>query len=430
MPDRIRTSAIGLWIALATNAAIGFEPSGSDSATAPDEATEAAPWWEWERASGDWFGLRSDLEEIGIDFNAEYTFEWSAVWSGGVNRRSSSRNLLTVDATLDLGTIAGLHGGTAFIQYLSVNRERGGSLDSGDLQIYSNIENDRSLDVIYEAWYEQTLLDERLRIKIGKVDTNSEFAFVGVAEDFAHSSAGFSPKIVGFPSYPNPSMSVNIFVTPVRTEGFDWTLGYGLYDGAEAVDGVRTGSRGPSTFFSSSRSDDYFHIIESAFSWSELGSLSSGRVAFGGWYHSGRFERFSGGSRSSTGGVYATIEQRLFDAGVEEESTDGLWIFGQAGATSGSRSEVAGHLSLGLIARGVLPWRAQDSAGIYVSFVDLSNDAGAGFDGNETAIDAYYRFQITPFLSVQPEIQYIINPSGDDSIDNALVGGVRFNIAL
>jgi carbohydrate-selective porin OprB len=37
---------------------------------------------------------------------------------------------------------------------------------------------------------------------------------------------------------------------------------------------------------------------------------------------------------------------------------------------------------------------------------------------------------VTPAIFVQPDLQYIINPGGDASVDNALVGGVRIGIAF
>ncbi|MEM7621961.1 MAG: carbohydrate porin, partial [Planctomycetota bacterium] len=308
-------------------------------------------------------------------------------------------------------------------------------------------------DVIYELWYEQTLLDDRIRLKVGKVDANSEFNFVDVAGDFANSSAGFSPTIFTFPSFPDSATSVSIFGTVVDTEGFDLTLGYGLYDGAAAVDGVRTGARGPSTFFSDNLSDDYFHIWQADLSWDELMSsgslLKDGRVSVGGWYHDGDFDRFDGGAEDGTFGFYLTGEIRFFDPdrgrpefGVPKTAAQaigqaggdapqrGLYLFGQYGWSDEHVSEITQHFAGGVVWRG--PWasRPDDSVGIYASLVDLSDEPAAGFDDDEIAIDAYYRVQLSPAVFVQPELQYIINPSGDASIDDALVAGLRIGVAF
>ena len=43
----------------------------------------------------------------------------------------------------------------------------------------------------------------------------------------------------------------------------------------------------------------------------------------------------------------------------------------------------------------------------------------------ETAIEFTYRAEICPWLILQPDVQYIINPSMDPSLKNALQIGVR-----
>lgn len=42
----------------------------------------------------------------------------------------------------------------------------------------------------------------------------------------------------------------------------------------------------------------------------------------------------------------------------------------------------------------------------------------------ETVLEAAYSFNVTTWLTITPDIQYIIRPSGMRSIDNALLAGV------
>ncbi len=46
----------------------------------------------------------------------------------------------------------------------------------------------------------------------------------------------------------------------------------------------------------------------------------------------------------------------------------------------------------------------------------------------ETAIELFYKAQLTEFMSIQPDIQYIANPSGNG--DDALVFGIRFEVVF
>lgn len=45
-------------------------------------------------------------------------------------------------------------------------------------------------------------------------------------------------------------------------------------------------------------------------------------------------------------------------------------------------------------------------------------------------LEATYQAQITPWLSVQPDLQFIIQPGGNGSIPNALVLGLSASVAF
>ena len=127
-------------------------------------------------------------------------------------------------------------------------------------------------------WYEQWLWNKRFRFKIGRVDANSEFAFVDNGAEFINSSFGFSPTIFLLPTYPDPASSANFFLYPAEHLSF----GVGVYDGA-ASRGVRTGVHGPGTL----DGGELFFIGELAGQWAVGPHALPGRVGLGGWGHSG-----------------------------------------------------------------------------------------------------------------------------------------------
>ncbi len=49
-------------------------------------------------------------------------------------------------------------------------------------------------------------------------------------------------------------------------------------------------------------------------------------------------------------------------------------------------------------------------------------------DDKKIAIELTYSAQISEYLRVQPDIQYIINPGANTALDNALLVGVRFEL--
>lgn len=375
-----------------------------------------------------WEGIATRAGEQGLSLAGEYIYEYTYVLDGGVRTGGSDRNLFVLDAELDLEKLIGLKGATVFAQFQHASRERGGSMDTGDIQGFSNLEVEREMDALYELWFQQIFADGKLRLKVGKVDANTEFNYVDAAGGFAHSSAGFSPTIFTFPTYPDPAMGVNVFATVMENAGNALTLGYGFYDGAAAVDGVETGRRGASTFLSDEKSNDYFHVLQAEQTWDSLGSLGDGRLSVGGWYHSGRFETFSGGSDAGAFGFFITAEQRLTKRSADSEG--GIFVFGQYGSAGEDVSEIAQHIAVGVVTQGTFAGRESDSAGLYVSYADLSDDSAAGFQKNECSLDAYYSVSLSEHLSVQPELHYILNPSGSADVSDALVAGVRVSVAF
>lgn len=380
-------------------------------------------WWEWETATGDWGGVRAWFDEHGITIAGSYTLDWSSVWDGGINRRASTRRLFDVNTTFDLEKMAGLKGGSVFIDFYSTDG-RGGSDDAGDTHGISNIATGDNLDQVAELWYEQWLFERVLRLKFGKVDANSEFAFVDCGGTYLNSAVGISTPVFTLPTYPDPAMSVNAFLYPT-----EWMyVGVGLYDGATA-DGIPTGRNGPATFFSDDRSDSWFTIAELGFTWSSVGCLGHGRCCLGGWYHSADFERFDGTIDEGTEGVYVVAEQQLMRAGDKDDAAErGLYAFFRYAWADEEVSAAGQHFGGGLMLKGTFAGRDDDEAGIFVSTLLLSDATGATFEGDETAVELYYRLSLTPFFHITPDLQWIGNPSGDPSVDDAVVGALRFEI--
>jgi porin len=62
------------------------------------------------------------------------------------------------------------------------------------------------------------------------------------------------------------------------------------------------------------------------------------------------------------------------------------------------------------------------------AFAALSDPAGYADD--ETVVEWFYKVQLTGSVSVKPDIQFVFSPSGDSSLDDAVVGGLRVEIAF
>lgn len=179
------------------------------------------------QAGGDLFGLRPWMATRGMTLEALVLADLSRNFRGGISTgKETFRHLLEVSFTLDTAPIFGVEGGTFFLDFQTQDGRHGTEKLVGDFQGFSNIDAP-GFTALYELWYEQVLLDGRVRVKLGKIDANNEFAFVEHGDPLLNSSAGFSPTILGLPTYPNPATGAVLFASPAEGLYF----GGGLFDG-------------------------------------------------------------------------------------------------------------------------------------------------------------------------------------------------------
>ncbi len=401
--------------------ASAFAPTLPDStppsdSTAPGATVEIAPspsWASWSFATGDWGGARTTLEEAGFSVSGSYVYDVSSVARGGLRHGTIGRGLLDLGISAELEKLVGLRGGTLFFGFHSHGGPNGSDY-TGDAQAYSNVDAQKFAQIA-EVFYEQRLLGDGLRIKVGQVDANSEFAVAATAGEFINASAGFSPTIYGLPTYPDPTPSVNAFVHP-----FSWlSLSGGLYRGQLAT------SPNPS-----SATGALFGIGEIAGNWGGSDHVSDGRVGVGYWSHDGYAPLFAGGVQRSPSGWYATVEQRLTGkAATEDAAATGLTLFAKYGRADDRVSDFGQHFMLGVVQETPFGLEGH-AAGIMVSAVDLSDQAGAGYARNETAMEAFYRWPALGFLTLRPDLQYIISPAGAVGVSDAVVATLRMEVAF
>ncbi|MBK9067949.1 MAG: carbohydrate porin [Gemmatimonadetes bacterium] len=348
------------------------------------------------------------MTHAGLTLEASYVYDLSGNARGGVSRGTASRGLLSAGVTADLEAMMGLQGGTVFAGLLGWGGSNGSGL-TGDFQAFSNIDAEHFLHLA-EAWYEQRLAGDRVRIKAGQVDANSEFAVLEPAGEFLNASGGFSPTIYALPTYPEPTPSVSAFVRPTGWLG----VSGGLFRGSLARSDRPDAPTGAA-----------FVIGEAAAQW------ASGHLALGYWRHPGGYaERSAGGFAAAPSGFYLTADQRLSGTpGTEEQGPSGLVALAKFGWADDRVSEAGQHLMLGVVAEAPFG-RGGEAAGLMVSHVDLSDDPAAGFAGDETAVELFYRLPAMGFLTLRPDLQLIVRPSGDVRVGNALVGTLRAEVAF
>lgn len=386
-------------------------------------------WLGWEHATGDWGGARPWLDEHGMTFELSYSANFLQNLHGGLNTRDANqyRGLLDLSLTLDTEAMGLWEGGTIFLDFLEIHGRDISERHVGDFQALSN--NDAPARTqLSEFWYEHSFFDGKVRIKLGKMDSNADFVAVDYGGEFIGSSAAVIPT-VPMPTFPDPNIGFALFYEPV-----EWlALGAGVYD----TEGVG-GRAGFDTAFHDS--NDSFSLVELKLrpTFNLWGQDLPGVYRVGGWYHSGSWDVFFndiGGrlkprTHRGNAGLYLSFDQELLKENPSaEDDEQGLGAFFQFGWAPSSYNEITRYYGVGFQYVGLIPGRDEDVTGLAMYHASLSGKVQSlERRHSETAVELYHKLQLTPSLSLKPDIQYIVNPGGDGK--DAIVAGVRLEIAF
>ena len=125
---------------------------------------------------------------------------------------------------------------------------------------------------------------------------------------------------------------------------------------------------------------------------------------------------------------YGSFNQWLYQDPHDPHKAVGL--FGRIGITNGDINLIKRHYSLGISLDGMIPSRPKDVFGIVGWYNKFSGDLSDTLDDTSEGIEAYYRFQVTPWLQVSPDIQYLFDPGVEKGSKDTMVLGLRALILL
>ncbi|MGA2231768.1 MAG: carbohydrate porin [Tepidisphaeraceae bacterium] len=422
--------AVLLPICAPTARAAGPDNSGGapvflDDATQP-AAPAASPFAG--DLTGDWGGERQRLQDAGITPGATLLLEGFSNFQGGIDTAHLvGATTFDLNVTLDTQKLLHWDGGEFYVDLEDHAFRDPSTALVGDLQVFDKA-NAAPYFQVYEAWYQQTLFDGKLRIKIGKVDANSvdvnnndNFAIVDNAQTFLNSSSQVSPTIFVMPTTPDPMPSINLFLTPT-----DWYFAsFGAFYGNRSD---RFGNIvDPQSYVQ--RSDfGTFLIGETGLKWHTTSLLAyAGNLKIGEWGHTGTFTRFDGIQQEGTYGFYSILDQTLWQPSGEPENGRGLRSFLEFAQTQDDINAIDRHIGGGLTWTGPIDSRPGDIIGFTPEYAHIAPDAGLPHP-YELEIEGFYQWQLTPWAFVQPDLQYIVHPGG--RYDNALVATVRVQITF
>jgi porin len=375
--------------------------------------------------------------------------------SGLVNLRGGARTGSTYGGDLHLkvtarGEALGLPGTSAFVDVLTIHGGRPSRL-VGDAQGTSNLEGPSGTQV-EEAWVQHNVVGSNASLLVGLYDLNSEFYRVAAAGLFLNSSFGVGPEfaesgIEGPSIFPRTSAGLRLAMKPTPNT----VLRGAVLDGIPVVrpDGSHAAFRG---------GDGLLTVLE--FAWLSRGATATAppsktrdrigrysalvpyvnKVAAGTWHYTSRFPDLSDTDntgaplmRRGSSGAYALGERLLI--GDDAGSGGRLSAFGQAGFADARTNRFGSYLGAGIVGSGWGPMREEDQAGLSVAQARNGHhymlaQASTHPLRAETTVELSYLTRISKYLTVQPDVQYVIHPNTDVALADALVMQVRFEIAL
>jgi porin len=412
---------------------------------------------------GDIGGLRPWLGKYGVTLGIVETSEYLANLRGGLARGGTYDGLTTMTLGVDTQKAIGLPGGTFNISALQIHGRDLSRHYLGTLNTASGIEA-QDTTRLWELWYQQAFLNKRVDVKIGQQSIDQEFMVSQYAATFVGTMFGWP----GVPSYdmPNGGPAYPLSALGVRVRGqISRSLNAlaGVFDGdpignnPKNLGGTNFNLHNGALFIGELQ----YSINQPAEGEPEAAKSRSGlpgTYKIGVWYNNEEFNDLrydktglsladpasTGVARRSHGNysLYAVADQMIWRLNPDEPRSIG--VFARIMGAPGDRNLVSFSANAGIVMKAPFRGRDNDSVGLGLAYIKVGShargldaDSGNVVRNSETAIEATYQYEVTPWWQLQGDLQYTFNAGAGQNpndptkaLRNTFVVGVRTNITF
>ena len=284
---------------------------------------------------------------------------------------------------------------------------------SGDLQSVSSLDAVPATH-LYEMWLRKTIGDARLVTTVGIINLNRIFDVQPVGGLFLNSSSGIGPDYSQTAPSIYPITSLGVVEEWQPSKGRFWR--FGLFGGVSGDPGHPRAF----THIGFSGKDGATAIIE------REQTLHAGTFKVGAWVYTAEVPAFSGAGNATRAGLYGQYAKTAWRDHDHDGRKIDAWL--RLGEASADALKVSNFEGGGFAWTGLLPARSKDQAGIAFYRAGF----GAPYRATvpdlaraETTLEATYQYQVKDGFSLQPDLQYVADPSGDRHIGHAVVLGLR-----
>lgn len=380
---------------------------------------------------------KSPAEEIDppapgvLHAGAWYTADVLANLSGGLRRGSAYLDYAGIEVEFDAGRAFGLAPLRLFASFAHVNRTTFSDVYSGDAMVVSNIDADR-VQHLLEAWVERGFdAGGPASVRFGLYDLNSEFDTTEARGLFLNSACGIGHEIAqtgraGPSIFPAPGLGVRFAWRPAGR----WLIKLALLDGLPGPAGTAGRPR-----WHLSTSEGALGVAETTFFATPGTVVSLGHWRYTGAYADLRpaFAEAAEPGRYDNRGTYVAAEYAPAREGVDPP----LRFFLRAGKANGRINAFDRHVALGLTVATGGPTRWGGWLGLAASEARRGpSRAGAEppdrrpRSGRERNLELTWRLPLSDHVVLQPDLQYVVNPGALGSLEDALVAGLRLEVAI
>ncbi|MFN8256018.1 MAG: carbohydrate porin [Bacteroidales bacterium] len=359
---------------------------------------------------------QNDDPEKALILEASYTGDIVNNLSGGLKTGHCYLGMANVCLGFDVEKAGFWKGGMFYINAANTHGSTPSAIMLGDMQVASNIEAGNHT-YIQELWYKQSI--GRIELTAGLQDLNVEFANSDLGALYLNSSFGILPVISGNLAAPIfPLTSLGLTVRWNITEKTTWINA--LYDGS------------PTDFDSNPynikwefQSGDGILAITEFQHHQEINNLK-GIYKLGFFSHNLFFEStlqsdFPDSLNNSIIGAYFYIDQQFW-----KQKDKSIGAFLHLGYSPSEMSKNNAYLGLGINFNGYLSRAKNDILGIAVAYEHFVEGIGC-----ETAIELTWNKIIHKDIYIQPDLQYIIHPSGTkNNLKNCLAATLRLGMSF
>jgi len=419
----------------------------------PKEVPFFNSWMDRQTATGNWNGARNELTDKGLTISSNFTTDLSGNPSGGLKQSYKYAGLLDLALSLDLEKLASFKGlALVFSNYLFSGSNLSAAIGEpfGVQEIYSPGNYYLGQIDLSQSLFDDTVTLEAGRIFAGDVFATSIFWQYYLTGGLNNNFEALTSNIF-FPHFQVTSWGSRVSYEPNK----NWDLVAAIYNADPSV--ADTDNYGAYLNFRTKYG--YLAIAQLTYKHNQNREDNGlpGSTCFGGYYESSKFTDIVNPNEVYSGnyGLYLIADQMIYKGdwpdffgpsyarsqatyseksknpyhrrtAVAMDRPNGLSLWGGAYlAPQVHRNAQTFQLATGLAYQGLLPNRNRDVTALAIVMGKFSRKLTG--QRMETVLELNHRFQTGPWFYITPDIQYVINPNGQDSIRDAFVLGLEIS---